>query len=560
MTVIAINPPALPRLTSFDVLTEPWLPVQFLDGRAGELSLTDVFRRAHECRELTGELPTSVFALTRLLLAVLHRTVRVHDPVTTWAELWRLSQLPADAIADYLTDYSERFDLFHPSSPFLQVARLRSAKDEVKPLEALVADVPSNEKHFTTRAGSGLARMTFGEAARWLVHVHAFDSAGIRTGTVGDPRVKGGKSYPIGTGWAGRLGGLVVAGQTLRETLLLNLVLARDDGGHEPWPDEDLPVWERDPLGPAEERPGGAPAGPADLFTWPSRRVHLVHDGVAVTGVVLSNGDPLRPQNRHTVEPMTAWRRSPNQEKQLKAPRVYMPRTHDPSRTLWRGLPALLPEILTTTSASDAAADAIPPMTFRWLATLRSRGVVDPDYLVSTRAVGVGYGTNESTYTEIIDDALHLRVGVLADRELRAIAVDAVRSTDQAVVALGRLASNLATAGGSGEPTGARDRAAEQAYFDLDRPFRRWLEALRPDSSRQVCLDAWFTTARRILGRGGDMLLDESGPAAWVGREVKGRGINRSLAELWFRKALAAALPRSPDDAISPTEPEEVPT
>jgi len=336
-------------------------------------------------------------------------------------------------------------------------------------------------------------------------------------------------------------------------------VLARDDSGYVPWPDDDRPVWERDPLGPAEERPGGAPVGPADLFTWPSRRIRLVHDDRAVTGVVLSNGDPLRPQNRHTVEPMTAWRRSPNQEKQLKEPLVYMPRTHDPSRTMWRGLPALLPEILTTSSHGGDASDAVSPMTLRWLATMQWRDVVDPDYLVSTRALGVSYGTNESTFAEIIDDAVHLRVGVVADRELRAIAVDAVRSTDHAVVALGRLASNLAAASGSGDTGGARDRAAEKAYFDLDRPFRRWLAALRPGSSRQERLDAWFATARQILGRAGDSLLDDSGPAAWVGREVKGREMNASLAELWFRKALAAALPRSPDDANSLTEPEEVP-
>src|SRR5699024_2697574 len=84
-----------------------------------------------------------------------------------------------------------------------------------------------------------------GEAARWLVHCMAFDISGIKSGAVGDPRVKGGKGYPIGIGWSGWLGGLYFEGDTLFQTLMLNTVLS--DG-----PVGGTRACEQDGPGPAE--------------------------------------------------------------------------------------------------------------------------------------------------------------------------------------------------------------------------------------------------------------------------------------------------------------------
>lgn len=565
MNTVATEPGAPGREVTaragFSLIHEPWLPVAFLDGTHGTLSLTEVFRRAHECRSLVGELPTTAFALTRVLLAVLHRVwVTDSGPVDLWAGLWGRPALPHDEIEQYLSEWADRFDLLHPTAPFMQAAGLASAKGEVKKVDVLIADVPNNERHFTTRAGSGLAALSYDEAARWLVHAHAYDPAGIRTGVVGDPRVKGGRSYPIGTGWTGRLGGFLVTGHTLRETLLLNLVLTRGGRGTEAWSDDDRPVWERAPMAAGEEVPGGRPpTGPADVYTWPSRRVRLVHDGTAVTGVVLSNGDPLIPQNRHELEPMTAWRRSTNQERKLGQAVVYMPRTHSPDRALWRGLPALLPEV----SHEAQSRDALPPMTVTWLSTLRhryadGRPALDTGHLVSARATGVEYGSQESTYAEIVDDALALHVDVLTEPELRAVAVDAVRRAEKAVTALGHLARNLAASAGAGDVEGARSRAVEQAYFDLDRPFRGWLRSLTVGADRDERLVTWFAVARPVVASAAEALVDRAGSAAWSGRIVGGRHLTSGLADLWFQRALADALPR-PHDPTSPPSPEEEP-
>ena len=194
----------------FDLLEQSWIQAVDLAGCACELSVREVLARAQEISCLSGELPTQSFAILRLLLAIVRRSLG-HKPGTgaqTWGALWREDRLPMNDITAYLDRYRDRFDLFDPHAPFFHVPDLRSSNDEVEPLDKLIADVPNGEKYFTTRAGASVECIEFAEAARWLVHVQAFDPSGIKTGAVGDTRVKGGKGYPIGVAWTGCLGGV----------------------------------------------------------------------------------------------------------------------------------------------------------------------------------------------------------------------------------------------------------------------------------------------------------------------------------------------------------------
>lgn len=305
-----------------------------------DVSLRECFAEAHVIRALAGEVATQDAAILRLLLAILHRSVAdlPEYAVDVWRGLWAAPTLPLVAIDQYLDRVEGRFNLFDDVAPFLQVADLSAAK--TSGLVKLVADVPDGAPFFTTRAGVELESLSLSEAARWLVHVQAFDPSGIKTGMQGDPRVKGGKGYPIGTGWVGRCGLIIAEGVTLKDTLLLNLVLGTGESDAEP----DLPVWERKPLGPGPEHRHPEPLGPIDLLTWPARRVRLVRSPDQpgrVIDVLLGNGDRLEVANRHRLEFMSGWRRSRNQEKTHGVP-TYMPRGHDPSRRLWRGWPGSL--------------------------------------------------------------------------------------------------------------------------------------------------------------------------------------------------------------------------
>ncbi len=423
----------------------------------------------------------------------------------------------------------------------MQVAGLRAENETVSGLDRIIADVPNGEKYFTTRAGSSIARMSFAEAARWLVHTHAFDSSGIKTGAADDPRVKKGKGYPIGVAWAGCLGGVVVEGATLAETLLLNLVL--HDGNGERWDLDDRPVWERD-RDSGRARLHSVPAGPADLFTWQSRRIRLVHDGHHVTGVLLCNGDALEPFNRQRIEPMTAWRFSSVQSKKAGQPRHY-PVQHDPDRTLWRGLTAMLGEL---GSRGSQQGRPFAPGVMEWVRYLIDEEELDSAYPLRLRAIGMHYINNQSVVGDIVDDALGFRAALLTtDPALRVCALRAVEIADNAVGALDNLAGTLARVGG-GDPTGARHRAREQGFIALDSPYRQWLSKLSSSDDVPVYETEWQITVREVIESAASQIVAAAGPKAWIGRLIDGRHVDAGLAEIWFhhriRKILPALFPR----------------
>ncbi|GIF16288.1 type I-E CRISPR-associated protein Cse1/CasA [Actinoplanes teichomyceticus] len=531
---------------TFPLIDEPWLAVLYRTGRQDTVSLKQLFAEASRIRAIVGDLPTQTFAILRLLLAVMHRSLEGPADEREWRQLWQRPSLPSADIDDYLDDFRDRLDLLHPVTPFYQVADLRTAKEEPAGLQKLIADVPNGTPYLTSRVGPGLSRITPAEAARWLVHCQAYDTSGIKSGAVGDPRVKSGKGYPIGTGWCGNLGGLFLEADSLRETLLLNLIPQNYLGlaGN----DNDLPAWEREPLNAAEEdvRTRG-PFGPLSLYTWQSRRIRLFGDAATITGALIANGDPLDATDRHHLEPLTGWRRSESREKKLKRSPVYVPIRHDPSRALWRGLEALLPTATTGTSKTGAL--QLAPTVTNWLARLRYDEHLPADARIAVRAVGAVYGTQQSVIDQTVDDALIMSVQVFhPDARLRTLVISSAADAESGVKALRTLAANLARAAGAkgDAPAKAGSRAADAAFAVLDQQFRRWLASLGPQTDIATARADWQDTVQHRLRTLAADLISQAGPAAWTGREIGGdkpQFICASLAEIWFRRRLNHDLP-----------------
>lgn len=525
----------------FDLTDDAWIPGRLPDGRVAEHGVRETLHAAHLLVGITGDLPTQTFALTRLLLAVLHGALRGPKDIDEWGELWRADRLPAGQIDDYLDRHQERFALFHPRTPFMQVADLTTPKGETSELSKLIADVPNGVPVFATRRG--VLTLTFAEAARWLVHCHAFDSSGIKSGAVGDDRVKGGKGYPIGVAWSGLLGGVLLEGSTLKETLLLNL-LAADSYVAPRDPAVDLPAWERAPSTAAEEVPEGRPpTGPVDLYTWQSRRVRLVPEGGQVTRVLIANGERLTPQNRHMKEPHTAWRRSETQEKKLGEPLVYMPREHDPDRSIWRGLQSLLPGA-SSRHADKGGSRWVAPGVLEWLDVLVGSELVAQDHLVRVRATGMVYGSNSSVVDDVVHDTLSLRASLARHDavHLAAVVTSCVDVAEKVVRTVGNLAGDLVAATG-GNGAGPRSRIIEQLYGRCDSPFREWLQDIGVETDLLAAQTRWHKTMRGFARDVADDLLRSVPPAAWAGHKVRGAVLTAAHAEARFRRDLRAAAP-----------------
>ncbi|WP_225844909.1 type I-E CRISPR-associated protein Cse1/CasA [Streptomyces sp. HPF1205] len=563
-------------MTSFDLVSRPWLPVLREDGTTAELSLDDVFRHAAGIRRLVGDLPTQELALLRLLLAILYDALDGPEDIEDWEELWE-DEEPFAPVAAYLERHRDRFDLLHPRQPFFQVAGLHTEKDEVFSLNRIVADVPNGDPFFSMRQPS-VNRLSFAEAARWLVHAHAFDPSGIKSGAVGDPRVKpgSGKGYPLGVALTGNLGGVFAEGDKLQRTLLLNLIAADNDflrAGK-----KDAPAWRRPPSGPGparedlEDLDEPRPSGPRDLYTWQSRRARLHFDADGVTGVVLGYGDPKAAPDMLNREPMTAWRRSPAQEKKLGGPLVYLPLEHDPARSAWRGLAALLPAQQRAEDGADQrqeAARTLPPGVVQWLARLANREALPARSLIRTRVVGAKYGTQQSVIDEVVDDSVNLPVVLLHEErpDFGAAAVAAVGDADSAVWALGQLAGNLARAAGA-DPDGPAEAARNLGFAALDTPYRQWLASLATSDDPRQARAAWQVETAEIVRGLGKRLLDQAPPAAAEGRfiDVKDGGgngggtrwVDDTQADLWFRMRLNRVLPAAA--AVSPDGPPQPPS
>lgn len=529
---------------SFDLTREPWLPVQRQDGVEEEVSLREIFTQAGELRRLVGDVPTQEFALLRILLAIVHDAIEGPEDLEDWQELWDAG-LPVERIHAYLDQHQDRFDLLDPCQPFFQTPGLRTTKGDVTSLDRLVADVPNGAPFFTMRA-RGVDRLSFAEAARWVVHAHAYDTSGIKTGVVGDPLVKGGRAYPRGVAWAGRLGGVLIEGANLRQTLLLNLI-AYDTGDLRIDAEQDRPAWRRPPTGPGqadELELARRPAGLRDLYTWQSRRIRLAFDAEGVFGVILSYGDPLEAHNMHQYEPMTGWRRSETQEKKLGLPQVYMPREHDRSRSAWRGLGALV----AGRAPGAEQRKIVRPRILGWAARLAVEGELPLDLLIRARLFGAEYGTQQSVIDEIIDDAVTMPLVLLYERDQRLgqTAIDAVGDAEEAVTVLGNFAADLARAAGA-ETDPAREAARTLGFSTLDGPFRDWLRHLAPQSDPEERRAAWQSQTHRLISRLADDLLRSAGDTAWEGRviETKGRPLwlSASQADLSFRFRLRRALP-----------------
>ncbi len=541
----------------FNLIDKPWIRARSLKGEIKEYSILDIFDHASELQSMANDLPTQDFAILRVLLAIFQRSLSPlvdddDDPAEVWESLWNTATLPMSVIQQYLKTWHKRFDLLDPEVPFMQLSGMKTKNGKITSVEKIIADVPDNKRLFALRSTNNTKQISNAEAARWVVHTQAFDTAGIKTGVLGDSKTKNGKYYGEILSWGGAIGGVYIEGENLHETLLLNLILcANNNDYYSIFPEDDLPSWERDPARlESDERD---PSGRIDVYTWQSRRILLHSDNGKVDGVILTHGDRITSQNRMLIEPMTGWRRSGAQEKKLKEPLVYMPAEHQPDKALWRGLASLLPtQTVTTKKGSSYLASGV----VEWLCYLISQNSIkkcDIDRLIAIHAVGFQYGEDNSKYIGLINDKLNIHASLLSpsSSKLTDLACQCAIDTDKAVSALGGMASNLCYAAGGSDKTAkdSRNTVKADAYFEIDQVFRRWLLTLQEDmlGNNNILNQArisWHKQASLLLLKIADSLIENASSSAYVGHKVQKKGwMTLAKAQSIFMRDLFTALP-----------------
>lgn len=319
----------------FNLLDEPWLPVRLADGHTKELGLLDVFRRSSQIMALAETAPPSLVAQYRLLLAVLHRALTRAFP-EGWKDKdrarWYREGLPVEAVADYLEHWRERFWLFHPECPFMQVAALAEAeqtRDKRKPwtqiaLASANGNTPAVFDHACDDAPTAISPAV---AVSAMLGFLQFTPGGL-VKTLRDSDKAGALANTAA---------VLPVGTNLARTLVLCLHGWSGSG--------DLPAWERAPLTVPELRADPVLAtGPNDRYTRLSRAVLLLResDGL-VRWLHFAAGFALG-EDTNAPDPMASFRTRSTGLVRL---------SFGEGRALWRDLPALVPN---PTGASQPAA------------------------------------------------------------------------------------------------------------------------------------------------------------------------------------------------------------
>lgn len=525
--------------STFNLLDEPWVKCMNSENQPVSLSIRDVFSGRGSASKIVGDSPTQDYAVLRVLLAIFWRAHALNLIKTNASNDWEdfdwsewfdelreqlVSEQRDGVVLDYLEAYEDRFDLLSPTVPFMQVADLHTKAGTTKPVSFIVPEAADN--FFTMRTAEGRESLSLDEAARWLIHAQAYDFSGIKSGAEGDPRVKDGKGFPIGTGWAGRTGGTIVLGTGgLLETLLLNTpqsaVLDSEEGGPVGL---DTPVWEREP-DTAAQRPGSnddigaVPHGAVDLATWQARRIRLFFENGRAVRVLVSNGDRIPDAGKNVWgDPMTPYRYSPNKSKKGRI--AYYPSPYDPTRTMWRALDALV--ALGDDPGFDNDKNKAPkrPRNLSNLADLEADGYLDKNVL-DLVLISMEYGPKESSVASTYVATIGLPLVVLRADEIGRKVRNAVRSsaekTGKAATSLGWFAGQLLVAAGGEYEFGTS--AADRFYTRLEPLFLSWMSDLDPDNAESAQIE-WQKQVRQQVVEDARELLRGVGTKAIVGREV----------------------------------------
>ncbi len=508
----------------FNLLDEKWILVRKSDCTVDELSLTDALLKSHEYVELAGELPTQNVSILRLMLAVLHTVFSRYSPQGEpaplydsddaeyrWKELWNAGRLAEKPIKEYLASVHDRFWLFHPERPFYQTEAAKIGTEyTASKLNGAVSESGNKIRLFCGCTGVQKSELSYSEAARWLLYVNNYDD------TSSKPK---GKNLPSpGAGWLGKLGLITIRGNNLFETLVYNLILLNHKRNFsEVWGPE-CPAWEPDVPNTAERAEIPMPDNLSELYTLQSRRLWLNRDdNEKVIGYNLLGGDFFEKVDAF-IEPMTVWSKVKGNE---RAGEKFQPRRHDSSVQMWREF----------SYAFETAEGSHIPGVVLWTKYIKQM-LPESRKLISFSIASVQYGDKDFFVNDVFSDSLTFHTDLITEigEHWRAKITEEIEKCKKSAAALRDLAKDIELAAGSSEDTVLKravvERAREQYYYEIDLPFRNWLERIDPNweivsEQEEQALREWHETAKRIALRIGQELVESAGTAAIVGRAVK---------------------------------------
>lgn len=260
---------------SFDILTQPWIPVVDKNGITQEIGLLEALEQAHAYQSVRDTSPMIEYSVYRFLIVLLMDMLRPEDD-DALDGLLAEGRFDPDMIQEYITECEQegvRFDLFDPERPFLQTTYRKDWDREPKSVTVLDYSIPNGNNHIHFDHKRVSAAYTPGEALRMLLAAQIFCTAAAQ-------------GYPSNVNGAPPWFTLI-QGQNLFETLVFGML----ETDRIELPLDCPPVLWRNF---DEVTPKQKVARTSWLFGmyFPARRIHLIpsEDGHSVLGVYFSQG------------------------------------------------------------------------------------------------------------------------------------------------------------------------------------------------------------------------------------------------------------------------------
>jgi CRISPR type I-E-associated protein CasA/Cse1 len=133
---------------SFNLLTEPWLPVVTMKAEKKLLSLNEFLKSAHELERFDFPLPGLETAVIRFLVAIVYIVGAPKDK-EDW-EAWYNAGKFYDSFIKELQSYKDKLDLFSKTEPFMQEVNITEDKVKSRTKFKIIDFIPSgnNSIHF----------------------------------------------------------------------------------------------------------------------------------------------------------------------------------------------------------------------------------------------------------------------------------------------------------------------------------------------------------------------------------------------------------------------------
>ena len=309
-------------MSDFNLIYKKWIPcVKKHDLKAEyssaneEFSLLEVLTQAREISEITGENPLITISLYRLLLAILHDCLQGPKDTDDWGNIWEKDCFDKGLIERYFDENKDNFFLFHDEKPFYQTTNVSFDEKFIKPIWKFFLEGEGFATTFEHTNVENPPKLTFAEAARYLIAFQNFDVGGLQTyfhaKGMKDAEINQVKSADASLLNKCAIG--LVKGENLFKTLMLNLTQYNRTFGI-PFPKREItkdpPVWKNDePIDPLNDRNF---FGYLDLLTWQSRQIRLKSDeeNKTVQQVVVMKGNQITELSElHKKEQMVAFRK-----------------------------------------------------------------------------------------------------------------------------------------------------------------------------------------------------------------------------------------------------------